>query len=295
MSSSAPTPTTARRPDASMTLLTEVMRRPLDPGYAAAAERRAEQGPPTAGRRRRTAPATVLLAALAGAVLAVGVSELRVPRSQDTPALLRNEVGARTQEVDARASGVDALRTEIDALREARLAGGDSALLDRVTALGVLAGAVPVEGPGAVYTLDDAADVADPLTGDPRSGEDTDQGRVLDVDLQVVVNGLWAAGADAVAVNGQRLTSTSAIRSAGPAILVDFRPLAPPYVIEAIGDPGSLQTGFARSFAGTYLESLRQNHGVRADISGSDSLQLGAGDALTLRYATRTSPLEDDS
>ena len=49
---------------------------------------------------------------------------------------------------------------------------------------------------------------------------------MLDRDLQVIVNGLWAAGAEAIAVNGQRLTACSAIRSAGEAILVDFRPLS---------------------------------------------------------------------
>ena len=44
-------------------------------------------------------------------------------------------------------------------------------------------------------------------------------------DLQIVVNGLWASGAEAVSVNGQRLTSKAAIRFAGQAILVNYRPL----------------------------------------------------------------------
>ena len=56
-------------------------------------------------------------------------------------------------------------------------------------------------------------------------------GRVLDRDLQELVNGLWAAGAEAVSVDGQRLTARTAIRSAGEAVLVDFRPLSPPYVV----------------------------------------------------------------
>ncbi len=284
-----------RRLDASMTLLTEVMQRPLDPGYAAVAEARRAKGEGAAARRRRTAPLTVLLSVVAGAILVIGVMQLRVPRSEDTVGVLREEVTTRTTEVNDRASQVEAVRSEIVVLRDANLdaAGGD--LLERVTTLGVLSGAEPVTGPGAVYTLDDADGVSDPLTGDPREGDDTDAGRVLDVDLQVVVNGLWAAGAEAIAVNGHRLTATSAIRSAGPAILVDFRPLAPPYVVEAIGDPATLQPRFARAFAGTYLDSLQQNHDVRVSITGAGELALAGGDALTLRYATPAGPLEDDT
>lgn len=291
---STPAKSRPKRPlDASMTLLTEVMQRPLDPGYAAAAARKAAGERPT-GTRRRTTPLTVALSMLAGAILVVGVTELRVPLSSDTPRLLRDEVTARTGEVDDRAAQVDALRSEIDGLQDERLVGAGDDLLEQVTTLGVMAGAESVQGPGAVYTLDDAVGVSDPFTPDPRDSGGADEGRVLDVDLQVVVNGLWAAGAEAVSVNGHRLTSTSAIRSAGAAILVDFRPLAPPYVVEAIGDPSTLQTGFARSFAGTYLESLKQRHGVRASISGAGNLSLDGGDALTLQYATKA-PLEDDS
>jgi uncharacterized protein YlxW (UPF0749 family) len=58
---------------------------------------------------------------------------------------------------------------------------------------------------------------------------------VHDVDLQLVVNALWAAGGEAVAVNGQRLVATSPIRAAGETITVNFRPLVPPYKVEAIG------------------------------------------------------------
>ena len=59
----------------------------------------------------------------------------------------------------------------------------------------------------------------------------------MTVDLQNVANALWAAGAEAIAINGQRLTATSTIRAAGNAILVDFRPVTSPYEVSAIG-PG---------------------------------------------------------
>ena len=61
-----------------------------------------------------------------------------------------------------------------------------------------------------------------------------------DGDLQLVVNALWAAGAEAISINGQRLGPTTAIRFAGEAVLVDFRPVTNPYEVSAIGDPDTL-------------------------------------------------------
>ena len=104
-------------------------------------------------------------------------------------------------------------------------------------------------------------------------------------DLQIVVNGLWASGAEAVSVNGQRLTSKAAIRFAGQAILVNYRPLTRPYVISAIGDPRSLAADFAASDGGSYLQSLKTNFGVRAGIAEVDRLTVPGESALTTRVA----------
>ena len=64
-----------------------------------------------------------------------------------------------------------------------------------------------------------------------------------------------------MAINGQRLTSKTAIRFAGEAILVNFRPLTRPYVIAAIGDPGPMPAAFADGPGGTYLSALQSNFG----------------------------------
>ena len=100
---------------------------------------------------------------------------------------------------------------------------------------------------------------------------------MLDRDLQIIVNGLWAAGAEAIAINGERLTTLSAIRSAGQAILVDFRPLVPPYVVEAIGDPAHLQAGFATDMAGAYVQSLRDNYGIQVSVSSQKIVDPAGG------------------
>jgi uncharacterized protein YlxW (UPF0749 family) len=108
---------------------------------------------------------------------------------------------------------------------------------------------------------------------------------VLDRDLQATVNSLWSAGAEAVAINGERLTSQSAIRQAGDAILVDFSPVSPPYRVDAIGDPVALETGFASSPTAGRLRSYTQLYGLRFGYSRQGSLALPAAAGETLHYA----------
>ncbi len=147
-----------------------------------------------------------------------------------------------------------------------------------------MTGELPVSGNGLKITLDDAPG-RDEVGSDPRTDDGYDEGVVLDADLQVVVNGLWAAGAEAISINGERLTALSAIRSAGEAILVDFRPLVPPYVISVVGDPSSLQTGFAEGQAGPYVQSLRDNNGIGVDIATATELTLPGAGQFVLRQA----------
>jgi uncharacterized protein YlxW (UPF0749 family) len=108
---------------------------------------------------------------------------------------------------------------------------------------------------------------------------------VLDVDLQHAANGLWAAGAEAIAINGQRLTTLSAIRTAGSAILVDFRPLSPPYTLDAIGDPKSMAAKFADGADGRYLFALKTQYGIRFDTTTKDHLSLPAANQLSVTEA----------
>ena len=122
-----------------------------------------------------------------------------------------------------------------------------------------------------------------------RGSSGFEAGRVSAADLQIVSNGLWAAGAEAISINGQRLTTRSAIRFAGQAILVDFRPLVRPYVVTAIGDAKALQSSFGSSPTGSYLKSLEDNYGIPVAISGSASLTCPAGVPSALVSATARS------
>ena len=90
------------------------------------------------------------------------------------------------------------------------------------------AGTMALTGPGLEVALA-------PSDRPPPSPEEAGAYQIHDADLQLVVNALWAAGAEAVAVNDSRLVATTPIRAAGGTIIVNFRPLSPPFVVEAIG------------------------------------------------------------
>jgi uncharacterized protein YlxW (UPF0749 family) len=269
-----------RRLDASMTLLREVMERPLDPSYAATALA------PRPRTRRRTA-FTVVLAVIAGAAFSIAVGSIRQPQRQSSQvnSQLRTQIENRTATVGKQEAANAALSAAIALTQQNALGAGGAALAAQVQELSLETGELPVTGPGLRITVDDAPGQEAAVGADPRATSAADEGTVFDTDLQVIVNGLWAAGAEAIDIDGHRLTALSAIREAGQAILVDFRPLVPPYVIQAVGDPSRLQSGFAAGTAGAYVQSMRDNNGIRADIATSEHLALPGAGQLVLRAA----------
>ncbi len=273
------------RLDASMSLLQEVTDQPLDPGYALAARRRAVAGETAAasptGRGSRAG--TALLAIILGLGTAAAVQHLRAPvqGTRTVTSVLRNEIDQKSAAITRLQTTNERLRAEISRAQAALLASnGGSDLTARLQVLGLVAGELPVTGPGIELALDDAPTTTSGADG---SGQQTD--RVMDTDLQIVVNGLWAAGAEAISINDQRLTVRSAIRSAGKAIMVDFRPLAPPYLIRALGNPSQLQSGLAGDVAGAYLQSLRDSYRITATITAHGDLHLPGASGEILRYA----------
>ena len=135
--------------------------------------------------------------------------------------------------------------------------------------------------------MDDAPSARrDPNRPGDRPSSGFDSGRVTSSDLQIVVNGLWGVGAEAIAINGHRLTSTAAIRFAGQAIIVNFRPITPPYDITVLGDAARMQQLFEPSFAGVYLAQLQDQFGITSDLAASDRLTV-PGDSTTSLTAAK--------
>ncbi|MEU5987042.1 DUF881 domain-containing protein [Streptomyces sp. NPDC047434] len=279
-STGAPPP----RPDASMSLLNNVIDHALDDGYAEASARREAEG---GGGLPRTLRAKLGLAAglvLAAAVVTVGAAEARI-----SAPVLAKERQELIDRIDAESSAADQLEQDVEKIRSEvgerqRRAleqhGGDQAEL-----VALLSGATPVHGPGVKLVVDDAKGTDSGGGGPRESSGFSDTGRVRDRDMQRIVNGLWESGAEAVAINGQRLTSLSAIRAAGDAILVDNKPLVPPYTVLAVGDGQRLSTAFQDSADGQYLHALQENFGIRTRISAEADVRLPAAPSLIVRTA----------
>ncbi|WP_234328224.1 DUF881 domain-containing protein [Streptomyces sp. NRRL S-37] len=279
------TPVRPARPDASMSLLTNVMDHSLDDGYAEAAARRktsGEGGMPKTLRARLGLAVGLVFAAL---IVTVGAAQARVaaPVVAKEREELIDRIDQETEAADKLEDSVDELRADVSARqREAlRDSGGDRSAL-----VGILSGAVAVHGPGVRLVVNDAKDASTGGDGGPRSTTGfSDTGRVRDRDMQRVVNGLWESGAEAVSINGQRLTALSAIRAAGDAILVDNRPLVPPYTVLAVGDGGELSDRFQNSADGLYLHALQENYGIRTALSVEDDVRLPAAPSVIVRTA----------
>jgi uncharacterized protein YlxW (UPF0749 family) len=263
--------------------LTELFRNPLDPGYADAAARRARGEGPAGARKRVLSGVTTLTLVALGFLLVVAYQQTVAdePASSQARRTLIEQVQNRRAETARLQSQADELGGDVARLREAELGG---ATVARLRDLEAAAGLARVRGSGARITIGDGPTPVNPVTG-KRSTE----ARVRDSDLQLATNALWAAGAEAIAVNGQRLTATSTIRQAGEAILVDFQPVTTPYTVLAIG-PGSLADDFRDGYAGRFFRELVSRYGMSFDAVAAKNLTLDAATELKLRVAEPSTP-----
>lgn len=222
-----------------------------------------------------------LVAVLAGILTAAAAQQLRAPQEgvAAARALLEQEINERSgAAADLQARSAE-LSAEIEELQRETLASQDPGVLNQLRLDGLATGATPVTGPGFVVTLTDGG------AGLNADGDDPDA-RVRDIDVQTVVNALWASGAEAVSVGDQRLTALSAIRNAGDAVLVDLVPLpGPTYEIRAIGDPQAMQAAYARSDAPTYLQLLASRYGIESSAQTHDDLALPGAGVQTPQHA----------
>lgn len=259
--------------------LTELFRNPLDGGYADAAAKRAASGPlrPTARRAGFTARIVALVAT--GLLLTVAYQQTIAAQPEATTVRdgLVSDVQQRQAETDALQKQADTLRTQAAKLRDA-VVGSDAGVLDQLEAR---TGLGAVTGAGVVVTMADGPVPVDPVTGKPL---DKDPGKVVDFDIQTVVNELWHEGAEAISINGQRLTNSSTIRLAGSAILVDLAPLVQPYVISAVG-PASMADTLPDSQVGTFYHYLAVTYGLTFSVKPDDGLSLPAAADPQLRQA----------
>jgi uncharacterized protein YlxW (UPF0749 family) len=208
----------------------------------------------------------------------VAVAALQTSQGQDVQSASRRTL---IGQIDAGRDSLADLQGRIVNVREQNV--GLQTRLDTVTSeqlaaegreqrLATTTGFGAVTGPGIRITVDDAPDGS----------------AVRDRDLRLAVNGLWDAGAEAITVNGNRLTARSAIRNSGVAIRVNNRSLSPPYVIQAIGDKNTLQADLMQTTSGLEFRDTVEQVGFPWSMDNVDQLYLPAAPARVARLRSAT-------
>lgn len=170
--------------------------------------------------------------AFSGVFLGIAIANFQrqVPLIEKSKQDLRSSIETRISNLSFLSSELSAINDELNNqnIQQNNISNRGINDLDENN-LQIFAGVKSVTGPGFNITINDARKT------DSLDFEEVNLARVFDTDLQLVTNALWASGAEAISINEQRISTTTAIRSAGDAILINYRPLLPPYVISFIG------------------------------------------------------------
>jgi len=187
---------------------------------------------------------------------------------------LRAEIEREKAERDRLQERLQDLRRELD---QVTANPGRSRLRSELDALRIQAGVTAVAGPGVEVTLNDSEAPLQP-------GQDPNFYVLHDEDLLKVINELRAAGAEALAINGERILATTEIRCNGPVVIVNrTRHLAAPFVVSAIGDPDTLVS--ALKMKGGVLDIL-SFWGIKSTVKAVPRVEIPAySGAVSLQYA----------
>lgn len=192
-----------------------------------------------------------------------------------------NEMAVRFKN-EAAAANADRVKANVELarLRDLLAKGGSlsasqiAALNTQIKDLQMVSGLTSITGPGMRITLSDNPNAA-------KTGGDTAflPGLVHDYDILQVVNELRSAKADAIAVKGAggeaiRVTGYTPIRCVGPAILVNWEPVAAPFTVEAVGDTATMKS--ALTMPNGIIDQLKNNGAIGVKISVMDSVTLPA-------------------
>ncbi|MDO5727747.1 MAG: DUF881 domain-containing protein [Bowdeniella nasicola] len=194
------------------------------------------------------------------------------PGNDAARATLEARIQTNLTQLDAIVEHNAQLRAELEEYSQDTLTDGVDTP-EEAQVLGAVTAQFRVHGPGLILTLDDQH-VTSP------------EGQLRDYDFHVVINSLWAAGAEAIAINDERIGPTTAIRIAGQAVQVNLKPLVPPYTIEVIGDSTAIQTEFARLRGSAHIAGLRDMYAVSVEFQTVSELTLPPAQQPVLHYVT---------
>lgn len=201
---------------------------------------------------RWQAALAILLALVGFFVVAQIRTEWLIKRTLRIPSTQLAELSFTLRDQERNRS---ALEAEVAGLR-ARLVDYERAATEGRTAaarmarslqeIRALVGLTPLEGPGLIIELNDS-------TRAPRAGEDPNKTILHYSDIAAIVAELWAAGAEGIAINGERVVSSTGINCVGTTILCNTKRVAPPYFITAVGDPVRMRQYLRRPGGGLEL------------------------------------------
>jgi Bacterial protein of unknown function (DUF881). len=238
-------------------------------------------------RLRRVPWATALVSVALGLMLSMQFKVQRQVALADLAAVQRTEeLVAQLAEAEKHR---DELAAEVELLRQQQLISVKTqnefqALAEQLEQAQLQAGLLPLVGPGVTVTM---ADSSLPVT----PGENPNNFIIHDEDVLRVINELRAAGAEAIAINGQRVTGRTEIRCTGPVVTINGVRTAPPLTIVAIGNPDELER--AIMMKGGVAESLKF-WGIQVTVKKETSVRVPAYTArLRLEYAQPALEVEE--
>jgi uncharacterized protein YlxW (UPF0749 family) len=260
-------------------LLSLITQRSLDADYEhVAARRRASGKTATRPVPRRTAGVVLLVFGLLVTVAAVQTSRNASASDASRESLIK-QVSLRRQgltDLQRQVSRVDGRVLDLKS-QLGSLSAADKTTQTQIQRLQGRTGFGSVRGPGVQITVNSAPGAAGTQL-------------VRDSDLTLLTDALWAAGAEAISVNGQRMTALGAFRNVGTGILLNSEPVNPPYVFEVVGDPDTLPAKLLSSSMGEKWYALKNSLGFRFDVHNGGTMTLPAAEPQRLRSAEIVTP-----
>ncbi len=218
--------------------------------------------------------ALLVLGFLIAAQIAAEGPRVRYSTEERAP-LIETALGLQSQQ-EALKAEILALRARIGDLEDQGPQAADSLrrLYARLEEARIAAGLIALAGPGLAFRLEDGG-----------SGAGVDA-LVTARDVRVLVQELWLAGAEGVAVNGERLVGSSAVIDIGGSTLVNSAYLAPPYTVRVIGPAGLYDRLLASGAFVAFVQGRLEPAGINLTVAELDTVDLPAfAGTVGLRFA----------